>query len=76
MRTQPPRLEHRHGRTHAVGPRHITGGEHDAALAAADDDRLIGKSRIVALFDRGIERVAVDMGDGEHIQLGVPNESR
>ena len=65
-------LEHGHGgsaRHRASGD--IAGGRDDAALAAADDDRLVADGRIVALLDAGIEGGAVDMGDGKLIQLVV-----
>ena len=39
----------------------VAGGRDDAALAAADDDRLVLQLGIVALLDRRIEGVAVDM---------------
>ena len=57
------RLEHRHRRMDAVGARDVAGGRDHAALAAADDQRLVGERRIVALLDRGVEGVAVDMRD-------------
>ena len=57
------RLEHRHRGVHAVGARDVAGGRDHAALAAADDQRLVGERRIVALLDRGVEGVAVDMRD-------------
>ena len=63
VRAQPPRLEHRHRRAHAEGARDVAGGQHDAALAAADDHRLVGERGIVALLDGGVEGVAIDMGD-------------
>ena len=59
------RLEHRHGRADAVDPRDVAGGGDDAAVAAADDDRLVGEAGVVALLHRGVEGVAVEMGDGE-----------
>ena len=59
------RLEHRHRALHAVDPSDIAGGGDDAAGAAADDHRAGLKLRPVALLDAGIERVAVDMGDGQ-----------
>ncbi len=68
LRAQAQRLEHRHRRFHAEGAGDVAGGGDDAALAAADDDRLGGKRRVVALLDRGVEGVAVDMGDGERRQ--------
>ena len=57
------RLEHRHRRAHAIEPRDIAAGEHDAAAAAADDDRPVGELGPVALLDRGVKRVAIEMGD-------------
>lgn len=54
------RLEHRHGRTHAVEPRELTAGENNPADAAADDDWAIGQLRLVALLDRRVEGVAID----------------
>ena len=44
VRAQPPRLEHRHGRADAVGARDVAGGRHHAALAAADDQRLVARA--------------------------------
>ena len=70
------RLEHRHGGAHAVGARHVAGGRHDAALAAADDHRLVGEARVVPLLDGGEERVAIHMGDGEAVALRVPEQAR
>ena len=75
MRAQRQRLEHRHRRAHAVSPRDVAGGRHYAALAAANDHRLVGQIRIVALLDGGVERVAVDVGDGELRQLAVADEA-
>ena len=63
------RLEHRHGRAHAVDARHVAGRRDHAAPPAADDHRLVGQLRIVALLHRGVEGVAVDVGDGEAAQL-------
>jgi hypothetical protein len=76
MRAQPPRFEHRHRRAHAEGARDIAGGGDHAAMAAADDHRLVAQRGIVALLDRRIEGVAIHMGDGEPHQLGVPHEPR
>ncbi len=55
----------------------VAGGGDDAALAAADDDRLVGKLRIVALLDRRIEGVAIDMGERQvdRVRL-MPDEAR
>ena len=76
VRAQPQRLEHRHGRAHAVGARDIAGRRRPRRAAAADDHRLGGKRRIVALFDGGVERVAVDMGDGELAEFVVAHKAR
>jgi hypothetical protein len=65
------RLEHRHGGAHALDPRDVAGGGDDAALAAADDDGLVAKLGIVAFLDRGVEGVAIHVGDGEVEKLGV-----
>ncbi len=61
LRAELQRLEHRHRRAHAIGARDIAGGRHHAALAAADNHGPVGKLGIVALLDRGVERVAIDM---------------
>ena len=63
LRAQRQRLEHRHRRAHAEGAGDVAGRRDHAALAAADDDRPVGDLRIVALFDGGVERVAIDMGE-------------
>ena len=69
VRAEPQRLEHRHGGSDAEGAREIAGGGDHAAVAAADDHRLVGERRVVALLDRGIERVAIDMGDRKGVEL-------
>src|SRR5947209_18611284 len=76
MRAEPARLKHRHCRSHAVGARDIAGGQHDTASAPADDYRLVGEGRVVALFDRGIERVAIDMRNRERFDLRMPQQPR
>ncbi len=76
VRTKAERLEHRHRRSHAVGTRDVARGGDNAAAPAADDDRLGGQRRIVALFDGGVERVAIDMGDGEIVEFVVTHEPR
>ena len=68
------RLEHRHGRPHALDARDVAGGGDDAARAAADDHRLVGQFGTVALLDRGIEGVAVDVGDRKLVQLRVAQQ--
>ncbi|MNE33870.1 hypothetical protein D3C80_1275660 [compost metagenome] len=59
------RLVHGHGRADAVQAGDVAGGRDHAALAAADDDRLVAQFRSVAFLDRGVEGVAVEMGDGQ-----------
>ena len=58
-------LEHRHGRMHAVGAREIAARGDHTPVTAADDHGDVAKLRAVALLDRGVEGVAVEMGDGE-----------
>ncbi len=70
VRAAAQRLEHRHGGADAIGARHVAAGGDHAALAAADDHRLVDQRGIVAFLDRGVEGVAVDMRDGERIELG------
>ena len=48
----------------------------DTALAAANDDRLVGKRGIVALYDRRIEGVAIDMGDRKRLDFRVAQQPR
>ncbi len=69
------RLEHRHGRPAAIGPRDVAGGRDDASPPAADQHRLVGEGRVVALLDRGEEGVAVEMGDAEAEELAVPEDA-
>ena len=45
-------------------------------LPDTDDHGEVAKLRPVALLDRGIEGVAVEMGDGEIVQLRVPEDAR
>ena len=68
VRAELARLEHRHGRADAEGARHVAAGRDDAALAAADDHRLVGERRVVALLDRGVEGVAIDMRDRQRVR--------
>jgi len=58
-------LEHRHGRADAEGAGDVARRRDHAALAAANDDRLVGKLRVIALFHGRVERVAIDMGERE-----------
>ena len=68
-------LEHRHGGADALDAGDVAAGGDDTALAAADDDGVIGEVGIVALLDAGIEGIAIDMGDGEAVKLGVVEEA-
>ena len=70
------RLEHRHGRAHAIGPGDIAGGRDHPALAAADDHRLVQQGWVVALLDGRIERVAIDMRQTQGVALGVAQQPR
>ena len=45
-------------------------------MAAADDHGTVAQLRPVALFDGGIEGVAVEMGDGKIVKLPVPKDAR
>ena len=61
---------------HAVSAGNVASGGDDAAFAAADDERLIGEAGIVALLDRGVERIAIDMGDRKRAKLRVDEQPR
>src|SRR5690606_18808927 len=63
-------------RTDAIAPGDIAGGGHDAAMTTADDHRRPGNSRIVALFDRRIEGIAVHVGDTQPLELRVAERAR
>src|SRR6185437_5461211 len=45
-------------------------------LAAADDHRLVGDLRIIALLDGGVERVAIDVRERQRGQRMMANEPR
>src|SRR5208283_1628674 len=73
----------RHGRSNTEGARLVTRcGNHAPLGAVADGDRTASKLRIVALFDRRIERVHVDMDDlaqrhtSNYIRPGTERELR
>src|SRR5213593_1747143 len=52
----------------------VRSGADDAALARpADDHRLTTKLRPIALFDRRVECVHVDMDDFPHLRCGMLN---
>jgi hypothetical protein len=44
--------------------------------AAADDHRLVAQRGVVALLDRRIEGIAIDMGDGEPGEFGMARDPR
>ena len=66
--TQPDRLRHRHRRVHAIVPRLVAGRRDDAALVrpAADRKWLAAQRWIVALLDRRIKRIHVDVKNPAH----------
>ena len=70
------RLEHGHGGAHAIEAGDIAGGGYNAAVSAANDDRLVGKFGIVPFFDGGVKGVAIDMGDAEIIEFVMVDETR
>ena len=74
--TEPLGREHRHRRMHAVLPGDVAAGRDHPARAAADDQRLVGELGMVALLDRGVERVAVDVRDRETEQLLMSDQPR
>jgi hypothetical protein len=41
-----------------------------------DDQRPVLQRRVVAFLDRGVEGIAIDVGDAEVMQLGVGRQSR
>ena len=53
----------------------VAGRGHDAALAATDNQRLVDEVRIVAFFHRGVEGVAIDMGDAEVVEFIMVEEA-
>jgi hypothetical protein len=69
------RLEHRHRGAHAVNPRHVAARKHDAAGTATDDNRTVGELGPVALFDARVKGVAIDMRDGQAIQLIMAHDA-
>lgn len=69
-------LEHRHGGPDPAGAGEVAGGGDHAALAAADDERHIRKLRIVPLFDRSVERVAIHVRNGEVAEFRVAEDAR
>ena len=66
MRTEPAGLAQGHRRMNAEHPGLIARRADDATIvrpAAADDDRLAPQLRVIALLDRGEERVEIDVED-------------
>ena len=59
-----------------LGPETIRQAAQNPAFAATDDDGLVGDIRIVALLDRGVEGIAIDMGDRQRCQRAVAHEAR
>ena len=74
VRAEFQRLEHRHGGAHAVKPRLVTAGRHNAPGAAAHDQGLVAQLRIVPFLDCRIKRVAIDMRDGENRQRRMTHD--
>ena len=70
------RLEHGHRGSHAVGAGHVAAGRHHAPVAAAHDHGDVAQLGPVALLDRGVEGVAVEMGDGEVVELRMVESAR
>ena len=44
-------------------------------MTAANDDRLIAQFRPVALLDGGIERIAIEVGDGKIVKFRMPDDA-
>src|SRR5262249_54657765 len=75
LRAALQRLEHRHRRANAEAAGDVAGRHnHAASTGVPDDQRLAGELRAVALFDRGVEGVAVDVGNAEPFEFGVGDE--
>jgi hypothetical protein len=60
----------------AAGAGDIAGGRNDTAAAATDDDRLIRERGIVALFDCGVEGIAIEMRYRQKVEFIVINRPR
>jgi hypothetical protein len=43
-------------------------------VVSADDDGPVAQLRTVALLNGGVERVAIEMGDGEIVEFPVSND--
>src|SRR5262245_60906587 len=59
-----------------MAPRDITRRRDHAALAAADDHGLVAQLRRIALLDRGVESVAIDVRESEGRELRMRDVSR
>ncbi len=57
-----------------MNARQITGGGDDAAFSTANNQRLVAQIGIVTLFHRGIEGVAIHMGEREPVKLLVADQ--
>src|SRR3546814_8024221 len=61
---------------HAIEARHVAGRRDHAAAAAADDHRLVAQFRAVALFDTGVEGIAIDVGERQAVEVRVPENAQ
>ena len=64
----------RHRRSDAERARLVARGGHHSAMPATDSDRLPLQLRIIALFDRRVEGVHVDMDDLADRLVGVGHD--
>src|SRR5580698_6988667 len=64
LRTETLRRHRRHRRAHSIPSRLIGGSADDGSLTPPrDDDRPTAQGRIIALFDRCVKRIHIDMYD-------------
>ena len=68
-------LEHGHRRVHSIGAGHITAGCDHAPVTPADDTGHVPQYGPVAFLDSRVERVAVQVRDGQGMQLIVAHET-
>jgi hypothetical protein len=61
---------------HPEGSGDVARRSHHAALAAADNDRLVGEFRIVALLNGCVKGVAIYVRKGERGQRAVARKTR
>src|SRR6185312_10951082 len=61
-------------RADTVGARDVTGSSNYAALAAADDDRLVGNRRIVAFLNGRVKGVAIDMRNRQPVEIRMTSQ--